>query len=91
MDFQLKQTQMENERRRLEREHEMNVLKLILSHQERPSTGPSHYVPNDNVSGFGHFYPGMSATPMYHSSIPMHPGLENMSVSDSDGSSYTTL
>lgn len=36
VDFQIKQIQLENERRRSEREHEMNVLRLILSDLQHP-------------------------------------------------------
>lgn len=87
MEFQLKQARLENERRRSEREHEMNVLKLLLSsNHERPSTGRG-FAPNDNAC-FGQFYSGM---PMYQPSVPMHSSMDNISVSDSDGSSFTTL
>lgn len=61
MDFQLKQAQLENERWCSEREHEINVLRLILSHGH-VSTGPIHYAPNDN---WGQNYPGISANLMY--------------------------
>ena len=49
VNFQLKQIQLENEKRRLEKEHEMNVLRLILG-QERPPVRPGQFVPNDNAS-----------------------------------------
>ena len=87
MDFQLKQAQLENERRRSEREHEMNVLRLILSHGH-VSTGPIHNAPNDN---WGQNYPGMSANSMCQSCIPTHSSVDNISVSDSDGSTFATL
>ncbi|XP_074620654.1 uncharacterized protein LOC141879314 isoform X1 [Acropora palmata] len=87
MDFQLKQAQLENERRRSEREHEMNVLRLILSHGH-VSTGRIHYPPNDN---WGQNYPGMSANSMFQPCIPTHSSMDNISVSDSDGSTFATL
>ena len=78
MEFQLKQARLENERRRSEREHEMNVLKLLLSsNHERPSTGRG-FAPNDNAC-FGQFYSGM---PMYQPSVPMHSSMDNISVSE---------
>jgi len=68
MDFQLKQAQLENERQRSEREHEMNVLRLLLSHGH-VSTGPIHYASKDN---WGQNYPGMSVNSMYQPCIPTH-------------------
>ena len=87
MDLQLKQAQLENERRRSEREHEMNVLRLILS-RGHVSTERIHYAPNDN---WGQNYPGMSANSMFHPRIPTHSSMDNISVSDSDGSTTAFL
>jgi len=87
MGFQLKQAQLENERRRSEREHEMNVLRLILNHGH-VSMGPIHYTPNDH---WGQSYPRMSANSMYQPCIPTHSGVDNISVSDSDGSTFASL
>ena len=69
---------MENERPRSEREHEMNVLRLILGH-EHVSTGPIHYAPNDN---WEQNYLGMSANSMHQPSVPTHSSMDNISVSD---------
>ena len=86
MDFQLKQALLENERRRSKREHEINVLRLILSHGH-VSTGHIHNAPNDN---WGQNYPGMSTNSMFQLCIPTHSSMENISVSDSDGSTFST-
>ena len=63
MDFHIKQAQLENERRRSKREHEINVLRLILSHGH-VFTGHIYYAPNDN---WGQNYPGMSGNSTVYS------------------------
>lgn len=56
MDFWLKQAQLENERRRSEREHEMNVLRLILGHGH-VSTGTIHYAPCQPIQCISRLFP----------------------------------
>ena len=47
--------EVENERRRLEREHEMYVLRLILSHLQHPQARPSQFLSEDDASCYGQF------------------------------------
>ena len=57
--------EVENERRRLEREHEMYVLRLILSHLQHPQARAIQFVPEGNASCYGQFHPEISATSGY--------------------------
>ena len=77
---------MENERRRLEREHELNMLKLLLGHVDRPPMGHQNYFHQDSIASFPQSYQGMSATPMYQSASVMHGDSDSLS-----SSSFTTL
>lgn len=79
-----------NERRRLEMEREMNVPRLILGQQRPPPATPGQFFPNESAFCSGQFYPVMSATSSYQSSIPINPGMDEVSL-DSDGSSFSTI
>ena len=79
-----------NERQRLEMENEMNVPRLILGQQRRPPATPGQFIPKERAFCYVQFYPVMSATSSYQSSIPINLGMDEVSL-DSDSSSFTTL
>ena len=79
-----------NERQRLQMEHEMNVPRLILGQQRPPPATPGQAISKERAFCCVQFYPVMSATSSYQSSIPINPGMDEVSL-DSDSSSFTTL
>ena len=83
--------EVENERRRLEREHEMYVLRLILSHLQHPQARPSQLVPEDDASCYGQFYPEISATSGYQNPIyQINPSVDDKLI-NSNAARLTTL
>ena len=68
----------------------LNVPRLILGQQRPPPATPGQAIPNERAFCYVQFYPVMSATSSYKSSIPINPGMDEVSL-DSDSSSFTTL